>query len=154
MIDWKYTGFRVHRLIYILHHGCIPKGSLIDHIDGDKLNNKIENLRLTDHKGNARNARKWKSPTSSKFKGVSWYRWNGKWKASIRENGTTKHLGYFSRELAAAKAYDEAAIRLYKEFAVLNLKVSKKKLKLLNKRVLNDNQDPDRPVDPGSAEES
>ena len=57
---------------------------------------------------------------TSKFKGVHWHKGSRKWAAAIRFNNQTTHLGYFTDEAAAARAYDEAARRLHGDFAALN----------------------------------
>ena len=54
----------VHRIIWELHNDPIPHGMFIDHIDGDKLNNKLANLRMVSRSGNARNAKRRKDNTS------------------------------------------------------------------------------------------
>jgi len=53
--NFNEASFRMHQIVYQLHHGSIPEGMVIDHIDGNVDNNKIENLRIVDAKGNARN---------------------------------------------------------------------------------------------------
>lgn len=114
--------YAVHRLIFILHHGSILK--YLDHIDGNPLNNSIGNLRDATSQENNRNRKKiksygGKSPTS-RFKGVSWYEQYEKWQVRIGINGKRKHLGYFTLEIDAAKAYDKVAIDVFGEFAKLN----------------------------------
>jgi hypothetical protein len=105
--------YQLHRLIYKYHNEDwditdTSNNNQIDHIDIDPTNNKIENLRVVNHSMNMRNKNKFKN-CSSKYKGVSWDR--NKWKAQIRINGKTKHLGYFDNEeeayLAYKKVYDE-----------------------------------------------
>ncbi len=100
----------LHRVILGAQHGV-----QVDHIDGDGLNNQIANLRLCTHAENHRNARKALNGTS-KFKGVSWYKRTAKWQARVM----FKFLGYFDSELAAALAYDRAAIELFGPFARTN----------------------------------
>ena len=106
-----------HRLIYLYHYGYIPKQ--IDHIDNNPLNNNIENLRESTQLQNCMNRKSNKNSTS-KFKGVCWHKVSNKWIANIRINGKLKHLGYFKSEIQAAKAYNKAAMKYFKEFAYLN----------------------------------
>jgi hypothetical protein len=107
----KGRGFRVHRIIYYLHYGVWPGDFQVDHIDGDKLNNKPENLRLVTSKQNNRSYRKpYKNPTS-KYRGVCWDKESNKYKAKIFHNNKNIHLGYFTCEKEAALAYNIAADR-------------------------------------------
>lgn len=64
--------------------------------------------------------RKFKDTTSSKYRGVSWYNITQKWRSCIKVNGKQKSLGYFNNEKEAAKAYNKAAKKYFKEFAKLN----------------------------------
>jgi hypothetical protein len=105
-------------------HAFIMKaepGQIIDHINGDTLDNRKANLRFVSAAENARNARR---PTSvgktSKFKGVYWDERRQRWVAGITCDGVQSHLGVFSEEADAARAYDEAAIRLFGAFARTN----------------------------------
>lgn len=108
----------MHRLIL----NAMPHET-IDHRDGDALNNRKSNLRRATLAGNNQNARIRKD-NSSGFKGVQIASGNGKrtgkWKATIRFNGKTLHLGIFERAEDAAYAYDQRARELFGEFAHLN----------------------------------
>ena len=117
--DDKPKQFFVHRLVAreFLDN---PQGkSFIDHVDGNKSNNIVENLRWATSSENNRNRMK-RQDTSSDFKGVSFAAAKGKWLASIKPYGKSKHLGYFESEKDAAKAYNEAAARYFGEYAKLN----------------------------------
>lgn len=102
----------MHRLLM-----GFPKGE-VDHEDGDGLNNRRSNLRVATRRQNACNRRK-ADGTISRFKGVSLTA-TGKWRAYIAPDGKQRHLGHFIDERDAARAYDEAAIELWGEFARTN----------------------------------
>ena len=97
----------------------IPKGYIVDHINGNKLDNRMCNLRFATIKENNAN-RASKCNSSSQYKGVSFDRSRGKWISSIQINGKTKHIGRFDDEREAAIAYDTEALSVYGEFARLN----------------------------------
>lgn len=94
------------------------KHVLIDHINGDGLDNRRCNLRICNYITNQRNRRI--TIGSSRFKGVCWHKLNNKWRARIRINCHLKDLGCFDSELAAAKSYDQAAILYFGNFARIN----------------------------------
>jgi hypothetical protein len=111
--------FTAHRLAFALHYGRWPNGQ-IDHIDHDRANNKITNLREVTEMQNHQNAAK-RSDNTSGYKGVS--RVNRKiktWQASIKSGGKQKFLGTFLTAEEAACAYDSAARELHGEHACLN----------------------------------
>lgn len=108
---------------YVYMHRTItaaPAGVEVDHINGNGLDNRRSNLRLAIGNQNHRNKRK-QPGKSSQYKGVCWFAARNKWKASITVNYKQMFLGDFDDEIEAAKAYDEAARRLFGEFALLNL---------------------------------
>ena len=103
-------------------HGLImpaPDGQFVDHINGNGLDNRRENLRLVTHQQNSFNQKH--HGGSSKFKGVSIDRISGSWRAYITVDGKRKHLGRHGTEIDAAKAYDMAAKEFFGEYAKLNL---------------------------------
>lgn len=94
-----------------------PSGLQTDHINGDKLDNRAANLR---HCTNAENARHRPRPVGkSGYRGVS-VKKNGKFEASIMADYKRKSLGVYDQAIDAAKAYDEAAMKLHRSFATLN----------------------------------
>ena len=107
---------RMHRLLL-----SAPNGVMVDHRDGDKLNNRRSNLRLCSNSENQAN--KVKGQGISRFKGVTWQTLpsgKGYWKATITFQGRVRYLGTFQTDLEAAAAYNAAAAALFGEFAKLN----------------------------------
>jgi hypothetical protein len=111
------TAYTIHRLVFLYHHGYFPEQ--VDHENGNRLDNRIENLREATHQQNCYNKRK-VAGKSSKYKGVSRFS-NGKWLAYIDHKGIRYHLGYYATEEEAAKAYDLKATSFFKEYAKLNI---------------------------------
>ncbi len=111
LIDGSKTTIKLHRQIM-----DAPDGLEVDHISGDGLDCRRENLRLATRAQNARNARRSRANTSG-FKGVSWHAGGQKWQAMIWAGGKNKHLGHFTTPESAHQAYVEAADRLFGEFA-------------------------------------
>lgn len=111
----KSMNVAMHRFILKL-----PKGLYTDHINGNRLDNRKENLRVCSYRENAYNRVK-RTGTSSIFKGVYWHKHNKAWLTGIRlKEGKLKVVGYFKNEIHAAMAYDIWAKELYGEFAKLN----------------------------------
>ena len=112
------TLYYSHRLAWFLYYGSWPTNS-IDHINGDKSDNSLTNLREATTQENMRNLKK-RCGTSSIYKGVTWCKRKKKWKAQIRFEGKNLHLGYFFEEEGAAKHYNEVVYKFHKEFSVFN----------------------------------
>lgn len=106
--------FKNHRLIFLMHHGYLP--ALIDHIDGNRLNNKIENLRAATRSQNSFNSAMSKSNRTG-VKGVSWREQMKKYRARIYANKKTYELGHFEKLEDAEKAVMEARKKYHGEFA-------------------------------------
>ena len=102
----RYNGkpYRAHHIAWFLTYGVWPDGD-IDHINGNRSDNRIANLRDVSHSVNLQNQRKPQSKNSSGFLGVSRNKAEGKWKATIQTNGKQKHLGYFDDPTIAHNAY-------------------------------------------------
>lgn len=98
-----------------LHNFLLPDAPMVDHINGNGLDNQRHNLRACTKAQNQRNVRK-QASTSSRYKGVYWHQQNGKWLARAQK----QYLGCFSNEEEAAIAYDKAALSLFGAFAQLN----------------------------------
>lgn len=108
-----------------LHSHVIPicqKGMHRDHINGDKLDNRRENLRVVTVRQNVINCKPKKkfADIHSSFKGVSWHKRGRKWMAYIKVNRFRHYLGLFSDEREAAIAYNDAAVVHFGEYARLN----------------------------------
>lgn len=111
----KGVRYRVHRLIFQFHYGFCPE--FLDHIDTNRQNNRIENLRAASYQQNNIN----KSATRKNIvglKGVCMER--GKYKANIKRNGRSYHLGYFDTAKEASDAFDKKSIELSGNFAWTN----------------------------------
>lgn len=96
-----------------------PKGMYVDHINGDTLDNRRENLRICTMRGNARNMSSHKDSTCE-FKGVSWDSSRNRWVAQIWDGKRQRHLGRHRDKLSAARRYDSAAKEVFGEYAKLN----------------------------------
>lgn len=95
--------FKTHRIIWAMAHGSIPDGVAIDHINHNKIDNRLENLRLVTDEENRRNCPLLKSNKSG-FSGVHWYPHLKKWRSVINVNRKTIHLGYFNQKEDAVRA--------------------------------------------------
>jgi hypothetical protein len=113
-------GWPNRKTIY-LHRQILnaPAGTEVDHINGDTLDNRRENLRLATRAQNNQN-RGARAGSSSGYKGVSWNPDKGRWAAEIVANGKRTKLGCFADPKDAARAYDAAARQLHGEFAKTN----------------------------------
>lgn len=112
--------FKLHRIIYALHHGVFPE--IVDHIDGDTNNNRISNLRPATNEQNG-----WNSFSNinsvTGFKGVSYVNAKNrvkKFKAGIERGGHTFFLGLYHTAEEAACAYNIAVPHIHKDFYKLN----------------------------------
>jgi hypothetical protein len=106
---------KMHRLIM-----NAPDDKFVDHINGDGLDNRRANLRLATAAQNHWNCKYGMGIGTSRYKGVQWHKHNKKWVAVIGINGQRQHLGYYTNEKEAARAYDKAVKERRGQFAVLN----------------------------------
>ena len=105
---------KMHRLIM-----NAKKGEFVDHIDGDPLNNTLDNLRICRKQQNEFN-QKVRVDNTTGYKGVSLLKSTGKYRAYINKNGIRYELGVFHTKKEAALAYNMKAVELFGEFARLN----------------------------------
>ena len=113
----KSEFYREHRLIYLYHHGVLP--ATLDHINQNREDNRIENLRGATRSENGQNRKDHKNNTSG-IRNVHFYKRYNKWRVMLNINGKNKHFGYFLNFDEACSVAEQARIVYYKEFAVLN----------------------------------
>lgn len=119
---YEKLGFKKYRTHTISMHRVIMNaiiGQEVDHINGESLDNRRVNLRLTDRYGNNQNARVRKDSLSG-YKGVCFYKSTNKWRAYIGTGEKLKHIGYFNTPQEAALAYNQEAIKRFGEYAKIN----------------------------------
>lgn len=107
---YKQTFIKLHRLIYYAYHQDWnifddSKENTIDHINIEKTNNDISNLRILN---------KQQQQFNTKCKGYCWHKQTNKWRSQIKLNGIAKHLGLFNTEQEARFAYERAKAVLHK----------------------------------------
>jgi len=113
-ITWLGKIHKAHRLIFLLHHGYLPKE--VDHTNMDRADNRIENLRPANRSENQCNRVALKNNTSG-YPGVSWHKKTKAWLVRVIKNGKSISLGYFKDlELAGLVAY-EAREKYHGKFA-------------------------------------
>lgn len=109
---YAFTGYAPYYM-----HKFLVHAPYVDHRDGDGLNNCRHNLRACTNSVNRQNTGPHKG---RKYKGVYWHTIGNKWYAQIRKDGKSYHLGMFKDDKDAARAYDEAALRMYGPEATTN----------------------------------
>jgi hypothetical protein len=113
----KIAAPRLHRFVL---GNDFDKSLHVDHINGDKLDNRKSNLRIVTSSQNAMNRGPQANNTSG-YKGVTWVKQKNKWRAEIKAGKTKKHLGYFLCKHEAAKAYNTASLKYHGEHGYLNI---------------------------------
>lgn len=111
-VHFRNKSYLAHRLAWFLHFNEWPP-CLVDHINGDKGDNRICNLRLADFAQNTANRRY----AGRIMKGVTLHKQTGKYQSQIKSYGRSYYLGLFDTPALAHAAYAEAAARLHGEFA-------------------------------------
>lgn len=107
-------GFRAHRVIWAMHFGAWPEAE-IDHVNGDRADNRIANLRPATSLENKKNTKK-SVANSSGRKGVYWHKGAGRWLAQIVSDGRHNYLGLFDDLEEAGAAYARASAELHGKF--------------------------------------
>jgi hypothetical protein len=111
---YKKTAAIMHRILT-----AAPHYLQVDHINGNKVDNRKANLRLCTNGQNKQNGAGYKNSTS-KYRGVSWHSGMRQWYAQIQKDKRKYTIGWFENEVDAAKAYNRRASKLFGEFARLN----------------------------------
>ena len=111
-IEINQKEYLAHRLVWLWHHGSLPQE--LDHIDNDRLNNRIENLRVANRSENMWNQ---KARNKTGLKGIFFAKDRNKWRALIAVNNKKIHLGQYDNPEDAANAYKVAANKYHGEFA-------------------------------------
>lgn len=106
--------YLAHRVAWMYANGEWPK-KFIDHINGDKGDNRLSNLRDVQPKVNVQNTRKPRSDNKSGFLGVHWHKQNRTWRARIQKDGKSINIGCFPSPEEAHAAYLDAKRQIHKE---------------------------------------
>ncbi len=107
----NFKSYHIHRLVFMWHHGYFPKE--IDHINGNRSDNRIENLRSVTHSQNGKNI---KTRNSIGINGIRWEESRSKWNVSIGVDKKKIHLGRFKNLNDAIDARKVAEIQFFKEW--------------------------------------
>jgi hypothetical protein len=113
---------RMHLYMHRLIAGAGPK-DLVDHHNGNGLDNRRLNLRIATGSQNLANRWRQRNNRTSQYKGVFWDSHRERWSASIHVKQKTRALGRFTDEANAARAYDRAALDAWGQFARLNFPI-------------------------------
>lgn len=114
-VNDKGRNFRFSQLVAMAFLGHKPDGNnlVIDHVNGDKSDDRVENLQIVTHRANTTTCfRSNDGSFSSEYAGVSWAKKLSKWLARIEHNGVSVHLGYYNTEIEASNTYQEALSKI------------------------------------------
>ncbi len=103
---------RIHRLVAMAFLPEWDESLQVDHIDGNKSNNRLENLRMATNSQNLMAYCKKRAGASSQFRGVCWDKQAKQWRSYIKDGPKLRHIGLFSAERDAAISYNEKAVEL------------------------------------------
>jgi len=112
-VEGKQKHLYTHRLAWFITHGELP--NIIDHINHNRDDNRIENLRSVNNSENLRNS-KMRVNNKSGYRGVYFLKSINKWESQITLNGKKTHLGHFSCPKEASRTYEQRAKELFGEF--------------------------------------
>jgi hypothetical protein len=112
VVTIKSKMHKVHRVIWIMLFGQIPDKFFLDHINGNKADNRLENLRLATNSQNQQNRPAPKN-SSSGYRGVNWHKQADKWMARICHNNKRITIGFFDTAEQAYEAYKTEAKKLF-----------------------------------------
>jgi hypothetical protein len=116
--DGEKSTKKIHKLVANAFLENPENKKCVDHVDRNKTNNHLSNLRRATHVENQQNA-SMKSNNTSGVVGVCWHKKNNKWEVKIRVNGVNKNLGYFVNKDDAITARANAEIQYFKEFRAI-----------------------------------
>lgn len=105
VIRYGGVGYKAHRLAWLITHGVWPV-QMVDHIDRDRSNNRLSNLREATPSLNSENSERKRGRSGTKY--VTWFSQYGKWKVSFKRNGASRFVGYFQTVEEAIIARDSA----------------------------------------------
>lgn len=117
LVSHKRVFVGLHRIIFLLHHGYLPE--MVDHIDGDINNNRIENLRAATRSQNNMNSRHYANNTSG-YRNV--YQDKNKFTVRLKVGGKLKNFGSYGDIELAGLVADEARAKFYGQFAHQSLR--------------------------------
>lgn len=115
-ITWLNKPMKAHRLIFLLHHGYLPQE--VDHINGDRSDNRIENLRAANRSENQCNRGALASNTSG-HPGVSWHKKSKAWVVRVMKDGKQNLIGYFKDLELAGLVSEEVRVLYHGKYARL-----------------------------------
>jgi hypothetical protein len=121
-VNGKKKAKNIHRIMGETYLGA-TRGQMVDHKDGDRANNDLNNLRLCDNRTNQYNSKIWSNNTTG-FRGVWFNKRKKRFTANICVNGKNQYLGGFLTAEEAGQAYDDAAKKLHGDFYRSNLNVN------------------------------
>jgi hypothetical protein len=115
-LDGKRYAPYIHKLVAETFFDPVEYKKIIDHINGDKLNNSVSNLRYCTQRENCMNSKK-REGTSSKYKGVSYCKKNNKYQSYITIDGVLVHLGFYTDEEAAREVRVKKVHEIFGDYA-------------------------------------
>jgi len=113
-VTWMGKVHKVHRLIFVMHHGYLPPE--VDHINGNRADNRIENLRAATRSENQCNRGALTNNTSG-YPGVSWHKKSRAWLVRVMKNGKSHMVGYFKDLELAGLVAEEARSKFHGQYA-------------------------------------